>query len=57
MRTLPEAISAYREKFDVGPPIWEMEEDEALEKIERALKNGEPMDDDDGNVLPDGTFT
>lgn len=55
MRTLPEAIAAYRKAFDEGPPIWELEDDEALEKIERALEDQEPIDDD-GDVLPEDVF-
>ncbi len=55
MKKLPEAIAAYREEFDEGPPIWGLEDDEAIEKIERALKSGEPIDDE-GDVLPEDVF-
>lgn len=43
--TLPEAIRAYYEKFDEGPPIFEMDETEALSLIEKALESGEPIDE------------
>jgi hypothetical protein len=44
---LMELIGKYREKFDEGPPIWEVPEDEAIRLIEEALETGKEIRDED----------
>ena len=55
--TYQEAIQAYVEKFDEGPPIREMEEQEAIRAIEAALESGKPMESSPiEDELPEGAF-
>ena len=49
-----EAIIKYFEMFDEGPPILDMDDEDAIEAIEEALESGEPMSDDPYDIPPDG---
>ncbi len=42
--TQEEAIKAYFEKFDRGPPIWGLDEDAAIRLIEESLKAGKQLE-------------
>lgn len=41
--TFIEAIAAYIERFDEGPPIFGWDEHEAVAAIEQALRDGKPL--------------
>lgn len=43
--TLQEAIGAYIDRFEEGPPIFGMSEDDAIDLIQQALDEGTPMKD------------
>ncbi|MDH5190062.1 MAG: hypothetical protein OEW89_02305 [Gammaproteobacteria bacterium] len=49
-------ICAYREKFDEGPPTWELTQEEAMQKMKEALKTGEKMKGFDMSKLPPDTL-
>ena len=53
---LIEAISLYREKFDEGPGIWGMDEDEAIAAMVEAVETGKPMEGLSDENLPDGAL-
>lgn len=40
---LMEAVRAYLERFNEGPPIFGIEPEDAVRHIQAALDNGEPM--------------
>lgn len=48
-----EAIAAYFEKFDEGPPIVGMEEDVAILLKEEAIKSGKKMTEGAEVDIPD----
>lgn len=54
--TLIEAISRYRSRFDEGPPVIGMEEDEAIEMILDALEKGKPITEGPEITLPKGAI-
>ena len=41
--TLQEAIEAYIEQFDEGPPIFGLSDEEAVRRIQQSLESGEKM--------------
>lgn len=52
-----EAIKAYFNCFHEGTPIWGMDDDEVLLRINKALNAGRKMDEDlDDCTLPPGTY-
>lgn len=56
MKDLKSAIAAYIERFDEGPPVFGMEEADAIRAIERAIKSGEPIEDGAEANIPDGAM-
>ena len=52
-----DAISAYFEKFDEGPPIRDMDENEAIAAIEVALETGKPITEGKDQDIPEGART
>ena len=42
---LKEAIQAYYDKFDEGPPIFGMPEEEAIAMIQEAIEKNQPIDE------------
>lgn len=55
MRPLTEAIQKYRSRFGESPPVWGIAPDEAVKRIEAALKSGEPMTDGIDEISRDDT--
>lgn len=53
---LQDAITAYIEQFDEGPPIFDMEEDEAILSINEALESGKPLEEGLEKDIPDGAL-
>ncbi len=53
MNELKQAIIAYIDKFDEGPPIFGMEDDGAIQRIESAIESGEPLEEGAETVIPD----
>jgi hypothetical protein len=53
MNVDPKLIHAYREQFGEEPPIFEMDEALAIERINLALEKGEPMEDPADNLPED----
>jgi len=51
---LKDAIAAYFEKFDEGPPIFGMDEVDAVDAIESALELGKPMEEGAEADIPSG---
>ncbi len=49
-----EAIKAYIEKFDKGPPVWGLSEEEVIQRIETALETGREMKNELHDDLEDG---
>lgn len=49
-------IKRYSEVFGEGPPIFGMEEDEALEKMRNAISTGKEITDTPDKHIPDGAF-
>lgn len=56
MKDLKSAIAAYIERFDEGPPVFGMEEADAIRAIERAIKSGEPIEEGAESNIPDGAM-
>jgi len=54
--TLMEAVSAYIDKFDEGPPIFEMDEHRAISLIKKAIKDGRPMEESADRDIPPGAI-
>lgn len=50
---LQEAIIAYRKKFDEGPPIWGMSDNEAIEIIINAIESGVAIEEGVEKNAPD----
>lgn len=52
-----QAIEAYTDQFEEDPPLREMDELDAIEAIQDALENGEPLTDSPlDDELPPGAF-
>ena len=51
--TLMEAIRAYTEKFDAGPPVFGLDEEAAIAAIRQALDTGEPIEQGADENIPD----
>jgi len=49
-------IKQYFDKFNEGPPIFGMEEDEALEKMRNAISTGKEITDTPDKHIPDGAI-
>jgi hypothetical protein len=47
-------ILEYCEKFSEGPPIFDMEDEEAVKRMKEALKSGVKMSGVDMSDLPPG---
>jgi len=45
-------VREYREKFDVGPPVWGLSDEEAINQMKKALKTGREMEGFDESKLP-----
>lgn len=56
MKTLMEAVRAYVDRFDEGPPVLGMDEAEAIAMIEEALHAGKPIEDGPESQLPPGAI-
>lgn len=56
MKDMNTAIAAYIEKFNEGPPIFEMEEEAAIKAIQHAIDTGEPIEEGAEANLPDGAL-
>lgn len=54
---LTEAINRYLEAFDEGPPIYGMDEAEAMELIENAIESGEKIIQEIETDIPKGAYT
>ncbi len=54
--TYQEAIAAYIEKFDEGPPIREMDEQEAIDAMAAAIASGVSMESNIDEELPAGAL-
>ncbi len=50
-------IKAYFEKFDEGPPIYGMEEDEANRLMKKAIETGVKIEDSEDLTVPDDFYT
>lgn len=53
---LKAAITAYRERFEVGPPIFGMEEADALHAINQALTSGKEITRGAEGSIPKGAL-
>lgn len=56
MNELQEAVGRYIDTFDEGPPIFGMEEDEALSLINQAIEDGDPIEEGAEEDLPPGAY-
>ncbi len=54
--TYQEAIAAYIDEFDEGPPIREMDEQAAIDAMADAVESGVPMVSPIEEGLPEGAF-
>ena len=52
MNELKDAIGRYIDQFDEGPPIFGMDEDEALSLINQAIEDAEPIEEGAEEDLP-----
>lgn len=48
-----ELIAHYSERFGVGPPIFGMEEQEAVDKMQQAINTGVAISDTPDKDIPD----
>lgn len=55
-QSLSEAVAAYVKNFGVGPPIFGMEEVEALDAIDQALASGQPINHGAERHIPKGAL-
>ena len=55
-QNLNEAIAAYVEKFGVGPPVFGMEEAEALEAINQSFASGKQINRGAERNIPKGAL-
>jgi len=53
---LMEAIQAYSEKFDEGPPVFGMEEADAIARIEKAIETNTKIEEGAEVDIPDGAL-
>lgn len=51
-----DTIWAYIEKFNEGPPLIGLSEEEALAQMQAAIKTGKPMPGVDMSEFPDGAL-
>ncbi|MCB1751045.1 MAG: hypothetical protein KDI74_04920 [Gammaproteobacteria bacterium] len=54
--SLTKAIKAYIEMFDVGPPIWGLDEDAAIRLIEESLRTGKQLEPPEDPDIPPGAL-